>query len=125
MRIHRFAATVLLCSASLGVAACSSSGDDGDAGGGLEIAVAGSDSACTPASKELASGKTTFVFTNSAKDVSELYVYEGSKVVGEVEDVLSGSSKNLTVTLAPGKTYKLTCKPGQKGDGFSTEVTVE
>jgi len=125
MRVHRFAAVVVLCSASLSVAACSSSGDDGDAGGGLEVAVAGSDSACTPASTDLAAGKTTFVFTNSAKAVSELYVYDGSKVVGEVEDVLSGSSKNLTVTLAPGKTYKLTCKPGQKGDGYSTEVTVE
>ncbi len=125
MRIHRFAATALLCSATLAAASCSSSGDDGDAGGGLEIAVAGSDSACTPASKELAAGKTTFVFTNSAKDVSELYVYEGSKVLGEVENVLTGSSKNLTVTLASGKTYKLTCKPGQKGDGFSAELTVD
>ncbi len=128
MRNHLFTASVALVATALGfgLAGCSSDDDDaGDAGGGIEVAVAGTDSGCTPAATELKAGKTTFVFTNTAKEVSELYVYEGTKVLGEVEDVLSGASKMLTVELATAKTYKLTCKPGQKGDGYSRTITVE
>lgn len=118
-----FAPLTLVC--LLGVAACGGDDDAGDAGGGTEVAVTGTDKACTPAATELAAGKTTFVFTNQASDVSEIYVYSGSKVVKEVENVLSGQSKKLTVTLEAGKTYRLTCKPGQKGDGFSTDITAK
>ncbi len=91
---------------------------------GTKVAVTGTDSACTPASTQLGAGRTTFVFENRAKDVNELYVLRPDKsVVGEVENVTTGTKRNLTVTLSAG-TYVLTCKPGQKGDGFSTPVTV-
>ena len=96
----------------------------GDAGGGTEIAVTGNDTSCDPATSELAAGKTTFVFTNKAAMVNELYVYENKKVIKEVENVITGASKKLTVTLEAGKSYTLTCKPGQSGAGFSAAITV-
>ncbi len=109
----------------LGATACGGDDDEGDAGGGTEVVVTGTDKECTPATKELAAGSTTFVFTNKAGDVSEIYVYSGTKVVKEVENVITGATKKLTINLEAGKTYKLVCKPGQKGDGISTEVTVK
>jgi len=114
--------TATLVSTAL-LAACGD-GDDGDAGGGVEVAVTGTDSSCDPAASEVAAGKTTFVFTNQAGQVNELYVYEGKKVIKEVENVITGATKKLTVTLETGKSYTLTCKPGQSGGGFSAAVAV-
>jgi iron uptake system component EfeO len=104
--------------------ACGGDDDQGDAGGGVEVAVVGTDSACNPATSEVAAGKTTFVFTNQAAVVNELYVYEDKKVIKEVENVITGATKKLTVTLEAGKSYTLTCKPGQSGAGFSAAVAV-
>ncbi len=125
MRARTAVLVPLALTMSLGLAACGSDDDEGDAGGGVEVVVTGTDKACTPAATELAAGKTTFVFTNKAGDVNELYIFQGSKVVKEVENVISDATKKLTVTLEAGKAYKLTCKPGQKGDGFSTDLTVK
>ena len=126
MRARTPLLTSLALVCALGVVACGGDDDDaGDAGGGAEVTVTGTNDACTPSATELAAGSTTFVFSNKASDVSEIYVYSGSKVVKEVENVISGATKKLTVNLEAGKTYKLVCKPGQKGDGISTEVAVK
>ena len=121
----RTRALAIAALSSLALVACGGDDDEGDAGGGTEVAVNGTDNACTPATTTLAAGKTTFVFTNNAKSVSELYVLSANdKVIKEVENVPTGQIRKMTVTLDAGKTYKITCKPGQKGDGFSTEVSV-
>jgi uncharacterized cupredoxin-like copper-binding protein len=92
--------------------------------GGTEVAVTGTNDACTPATTELAAGKTTFVFTNEADEVSELYVLrDDNSVVSEVENVTTGLERTLTVDLSAG-TYVLNCKPGQAGEGFRTTITV-
>lgn len=114
----RFPGSVALLLLAGALAGCGSSD------GSSAVAVTGRDDACTPARTELEPGKRTFAFTNRAGEVSELYVLESDgEVVGEVEDVTTGATRNLTVTLEPGK-YKLTCKPGQQGDGISTPFTV-
>jgi iron uptake system component EfeO len=101
-----------------GVAGCS------DSTGGVEVAVTGTKDACTPATTTPAAGKTTFLFTNNSGQVSELYVYDANdKIKGEVENVTDGTTRKLSVTLTEGATYRLACKPGQKGDGFSTTIT--
>ena len=109
---------------AFGLVACGDD-DDGDAGGGVEVAVTGTDTACTVDPAEVAAGKTTFVFTNQAKQVNELYVRSGDKVVKEVENVLTDSTKKLTVTLQAGNAYTVTCKPGQTGDGIATPIAVK
>lgn len=109
----------------LAAAACGDDDDEGDAGGGTEVTVTGTKDACTPAQTQLAAGKTTFVFKNEAPDVNELYVLDANdKVLKEVENVTTGASRKLTVTLEAGKSYKLNCKPGQKGAGVVTPITV-
>lgn len=93
-------------------------------GGGTEIAVTGTNKACTPTETDLDAGKLTFAFTNEADDISELYVLrEDGSVVGEVENVTTGSKRSLDVDLVAGS-YELRCKPGQTGEGFSTKLQV-
>jgi uncharacterized cupredoxin-like copper-binding protein len=86
--------------------------------------VTGTNQACIIASTELAAGKIDFEFTNEADDVSELYVLRASgDVVGEVENVTTGTSRTLTVDLDAGD-YLVRCKPGQTGTGISAPFTV-
>ncbi len=88
------------------------------------IAVTATDSSCEVATTDLPSGSTTFAVSNKGNDVTEVYVYgEGDKVMGEVENIGPGTSRDFTVDLGAG-TYEVACKPGQKGDGIRTEITV-
>ena len=87
------------------------------------VQVTATDTTCQPAASSLGAGKTTFAVKNEGKDVTELYVLQGTKTVGEVENITPGSTRNLTVTLKQG-TYDLNCKPGMKGDGIRTAITV-
>ena len=87
------------------------------------VTVTATDTSCQPADAALRAGKTTFAVKNSGKEVTELYVMQGNKTLGEVENITPGSTRNLTVSLKEG-TYDLNCKPGMKGDGIRTPITV-
>lgn len=90
-----------------------------------KVAVTASDTTCEVPTTSFASGARTFTVTNKGSDVTELYVYGdgGKKVIGEVENVGPGTSRDLAVTLEPGD-YELACKPGQKGDGIRTKIKI-
>ncbi len=119
----RVAAVTLVAVAAMAGAACGGDSNDPNA---AQLAVTGTDDGCVVASTDVAAGKTTFVFTNRSKQVNEIYVKTSSgKIVKEVEDVITGQTKRFTVTLQSGSTYTVQCKPGQKGDGFTTDITVK
>lgn len=104
--------------ATLGLSACSKAEVD------ATVPVEGTDTACTPSSTSVAAGRIAFAFSNNAKIENELYVKTlEDKILGEVEGVGPGSTRNLTVSLKAG-TYKFVCKPGEKGDGIAAEFTV-
>lgn len=116
-RPHRLAPT-LLVAVAVGLGACS------DSSGGTKVAVTGTDDGCEIEEATLPAGKLTFVFTNKAGDVNELYVLKADgDVVSEVENVTTGTSRELSVDLAAGN-YQVRCKPGQTGDGFDTDFEV-
>ncbi|GGO02345.1 iron uptake system protein EfeO [Micromonospora parathelypteridis] len=125
MRTPRFfalaAAGVL---ATAGVTACSDS-DKGDAAGaGGPIAVKASDTACEVGSTDLGAGTATFKITNSGAKVTEFYVYaDGDRVMGEVENIAPGLSRELHVEL-PAGTYQTACKPGMSGKGIRGALKV-
>ncbi len=99
--------------------ACSSDASTEDA-----IAVSSSDTKCTVAKTNLVAGKSTFLVKNDGGDVTEVYVYgAGDEVKGEVENIGPGTSRSLTADLTKG-TYEVACKPGQKGGGIRTKITV-
>ena len=114
----------------VGLAACggSSAGGDGASGGG-DVAVKAGDSTCEVAKTSFDPGKITFDVQNVGKDVTEVYVYakgsdgEFDKVVGEVENIAPGTSRDFVVSVSGGE-YEVACKPGQKGAGIRTEIEV-
>ena len=102
----------------LAFSACSSKADAG------AIAISASNKACTVAKTDLAAGATTFTVTNDGDDVTEVYVYGvGDEVKGEVENVGPGTSRTFSANLTAGK-YEVACKPGMKGDGVRTVISV-
>jgi iron uptake system component EfeO len=107
-----------------GLAACS----DGDGGGapaaGGPIAVNASDTACEVATAEVPAGTSIFKVTNKGGKVTEFYVYaEGDRIMGEVENIAPGLSRDLHVEL-PAGTYETACKPGMIGKGIRNGLTV-
>lgn len=115
-------ATVVLAGCSSG----SSGGSSTEAGadGSGPITVDAGESNCDISSAELAAGQHTFQVTNSASQVTEVYVYgEGDRIMGEVENVGPATKRDLIVDL-PAGTYEVACKPGMVGHGNRTPLSV-
>ena len=99
--------------------ACASKASPGE-----KVAVTASSSECGVSRTDLTSGSTTFAVTNKGTEVTEVYVYgENDKVMGEVENIGPGTSRDVTVDLDAGS-YEVACKPGQVGTGIRTPITV-
>ncbi|GHJ18260.1 iron uptake system protein EfeO [Micromonospora sp. AKA38] len=124
MRTTRFvapAAAGLLAVA--GLAGCGGADDAGATAGG-PIAVKATDSACEVDSTEIDAGQVTFKVTNNGSKVNEFYVYAaGDRVMGEVENIAPGLSRELRVEL-PAGTYETACKPGMSGRGIRGALKV-
>ncbi|MEV6928861.1 iron uptake system protein EfeO [Dactylosporangium sp. NPDC051485] len=107
---------------ALGLAAC---GDDksGDkagsgAGGNGKIAVTATDTECKVERTETNAGPVTFAVSNKGGKVTEFYIFAtGDRIVGEVENVAPGLTRELIVEL-PAGTYETACKPGMVGNGI-------
>ncbi|MEV4414923.1 iron uptake system protein EfeO [Catellatospora sp. NPDC049609] len=103
----------------LGMSACTTDPEPaatGDATG--PIAVKASDTACEVGRAETAAGTVTFTISNGGAKVTEFYVYAaGDRVMGEVENIAPGLSRELKVELTAG-TYETACKPGMIGKGI-------
>jgi len=97
--------------------------------GGAPIVISAGDRSCDVAPTELTAGKHEFTVTNNGGDVTEVYVYgKGSggafdRVAGEAENITPKTSRTFPVTLGGGD-YEVACKPGQKGAGIRTRLTV-
>ncbi len=108
----------------LALSGCSSTGNgSGGAAASSKIPVTATDETCEIAKTEIRAGTHTFSVKNAGKQVTEFYVYEGEKVVGEVANVKTGETDDLTVDLDKGD-YEGACKPGMKGEGIRTAITV-
>lgn len=124
------ASLLLVLPLALGLSACGGSSSSGSAsGGGGDVDVTAGDTTCDVAKTSFDPGKITFNVKNAGKDVTEVYVYgkggdgDFDKVVGEVENIAPGTSRDFPVTVSGGE-YELACKPGQTGDGIRTKITV-
>ncbi|NTW40488.1 MAG: peptidase M75 family protein [Cellulomonadaceae bacterium] len=89
------------------------------------VTVDSSAQACTLSSTEAPSGTLSFSITNSGDEVTEFYLLadDGLRVLGEVENVGPGLTRDLVVQLAPGE-YTTQCKPGMVGEGIRATFTV-
>ena len=106
----------------LGAAACGSDPTGTTAQGPIEVTA--TDTECRVARTETVAGTSTFKITNGGSKITEFYVYaEGDRVMGEVENITPGLSRELRVEL-PAGTYQTACKPGMVGNGIRNALTV-
>lgn len=120
--------TVLLASASLLVlpvlAGCGG-GAQTPAEGGGPIAVTMTDTACEVARQEAPAGTVSFAVTNKGTKINEFYVYApGDRIMGEVENVGPGLTREFHVEVADPGRYETACKPGMVGSGIRAAFTV-
>lgn len=119
-------ALLVATAASLALTGC---GGASSSGSSPTVAIKAGDKTCDVATTTFASGSIRFAVQNVGKDTTEVYVYgKGSsgdfdKVVGEVENIAPGISREFSVKVSGGA-YEVACKPGQTGAGVRTEITV-
>jgi iron uptake system component EfeO len=82
------------------------------------LTVESSSNGCAVSAASAASGTLTFSVKNSGDQVTEFYLLgdDGLRIVGEVENVGPGISRDLVVQAQPGD-YFTVCKPGMAGEG--------
>ena len=115
---------IALLAGTATVLALAGCGSDAKTSSGKVVPVTSTDEDCQVGSTTLSAGTSVFRVKNEGSRVTEFYVYgEGDKVVGEVEDISPGVSRDLHVKLAAG-TYEAACKPGMAGDGIRKTLTV-
>ena len=106
------------------LAACSSPDAAAPEAAGGPIAVQASDTSCEVARATSDAGTSVFAVTNGGNKVTEFYVYApGDRVMGEVENIAPGLSRELHVEL-PAGSYETACKPGMIGKGIRAAFTV-
>ncbi|MGI8458302.1 MAG: iron uptake system protein EfeO [Propionibacteriaceae bacterium] len=90
------------------------------------LSVTATETACDVSAASAPSGTLTFSVKNAGTRVTEFYLLaaDGLRILGEVENIGPGLTRDLVLTAAPG-TYTAACKPGMVGDGIrsSFEVT--
>ncbi len=103
------------------LAACT---ENQSASGG-SIAVTSTDNECQVAAVDASSGTVAFSVSNQGSQVTEFYLLGEDKlrIVGEVENIGPGVTRDLVVLAAPGQ-YYTACKPGMVGDGIQAGFTV-
>ncbi|MBN9800676.1 MULTISPECIES: iron uptake system protein EfeO [Pseudonocardia] len=95
------------------------------AGDGGPITVNATDTACEISTAQAPAGTLTFRITNAGSKVTEFYLYAtGDRIMGEVENIGPGLSRDLIVEVPDGGTYTTACKPGMSGDGIRAPFSV-
>ena len=90
-----------------------------DASGDQVLTVSSTADKCTVSATKAPAGNLTFKVTNDGDQVTEFYLLGEDKlrIVGEVENIGPGLTRDLVVT-APQGSYFTACKPGMKGAGI-------
>jgi iron uptake system component EfeO len=107
------------------LAACTDNSSSADKGDARTISVTSSDDSCELSTDQAPSGNLVYKIKNAGSKVTEFYLYgeDGLRIVGEVENVGPGLSRDLVINV-PAGTYVPACKPGMTGKGIRSEFTV-
>src|SRR3954467_9322690 len=97
----------------------------GGAAAGGPISVRAADDACEVGGAEAPAGTITFAVNNTGSKITEFYLYgTGDRIMGEIENIGPGLTRQLIVEVPDGGTYTTACKPGMVGDGIRSAFTV-
>lgn len=115
----------LSCVAGLALTGCTKNSESSSSGGG-NISVTSTAKECQLSAAEADSGNVVFHVSNKGSEVTEFYLLaqDGLQIVGEVENIAPGISRDLVVR-APAGSYYTACKPGMVGDGIRAKFTVK
>ncbi len=96
-----------------------------DTGDTRTVIVQATDTGCEVSAASAPSGNLTFSVTNAGTKVNEFYLLgaDGLRILGEVENIGPGLSRDLVLSAAPGA-YFTACKPGMVGDGIRAPFAV-
>jgi len=89
------------------------------------LSVKATDTSCEVSAVTAPSGRLSFSVTNNGQKVTEFYLLaaDGLRIVGEVENIGPGLTRELVLT-APAGSYFTACKPGMVGDGIRAAFTI-
>ena len=89
------------------------------------ISVTSTDDSCDLSTDKAPSGNLVYKVKNQGNKVTEFYLYgeDGLRIVGEVENVGPGLSRDLVINVPAGR-YVPACKPGMVGKGIRSDFTV-
>jgi iron uptake system component EfeO len=125
--MSRTSRVAVLVTTAAALAACTSTAPpafDAEGGGG-PIAVTAGDDSCEVAAAEAPAGNITFSVRNTGTKITEFYLYgTGDRIMGEVENIGPGLTRDLIVEVPDGGSYTTACKPGMVGDGIRAPFTV-
>lgn len=117
-RLAATAALALVATAAFtGCVAKADPAASGSAAAGA-VTVTSTDTTCEVSQATATSGTLDFAVKNTGSQITEFYLLaeDGLQIVGEIENVAPGASRNLTVVAQPGNYFTL-CKPGMLGAG--------
>jgi iron uptake system component EfeO len=120
-------AAVAAAAALVALAGCTSTAPPppGAQGAGGPIQVRAGDTSCDVSATEAPAGNVTFSVQNTGTKVTEFYLLgTGDRILGEVENVGPGLTRQLIVEVPQGGQYTTACKPGMVGDGIRGPFTV-
>ncbi len=125
MRIPRLAAALVAVVALPALSACTDNTSATTKGGDRTIRVTSKDDACELSADTAPSGNLVYQVHNAGSKVTEFYLYgeDGLRIVGEVENVGPGLSRDLVLNVPAGR-YVPACKPGMSGTGIRSRFTV-
>jgi iron uptake system component EfeO len=107
------------------LAACTDNTAARSGGDGRTITVTATDDGCDLSADSAPAGNLVYKVRNKGSRVTEFYLYarDGRRVVGEVENVGPGLTRNLVLNV-PAGSYVPACKPGMVGKGIRSRFTV-
>jgi iron uptake system component EfeO len=111
------------------IAACTdnapAAGDAGATANPRALTVQATDTECRLSATTAPSGNLTFTVTNGGSQVTEFYLMarDGLRVVGEIENIGPGVSRDMVLRVGPGD-YLTACKPGMVGEGIRAPFTI-
>jgi iron uptake system component EfeO len=112
------------------LAGCTDNAPTGSAGATASanprvLTVQATDTECKLSATNAPSGTLTFAVTNGGTKVTEFYLYgeDGKRVLGEVENIGPGITRELALKVQAGN-YLTACKPGMTGDGIRAPFSV-
>src|SRR5690348_3826699 len=123
---RRSAAVISAAVTAVALAGCTSTAPQqaapGEAG---PITVKAADTSCDVSATSAPAGKISFSVNNAGTKTTEFYLYgTGDRIMGEVENIGPGLTRQLIVEVPDGGTYTTACKPGMAGDGIRAPFTV-